>query len=152
MENIFFEGQVIWAQIDANRHMRHSAYADYGAQARSNMLKKTGLSLDMFAAAKIGPILFREELIYLREVKLDDFIKVTVEMTRYNWENSRFSFKHEIFRKDGTLCAVVNADGAWLNLETRKLTALPPEWDKFINQIPQAKDIEIVGQRSADKA
>ncbi|EEI92050.1 hypothetical protein HMPREF0765_2374 [Sphingobacterium spiritivorum ATCC 33300] len=40
MENTFYEGQVIWAQIDANRHMRHSAYADICAQARSNMLKK----------------------------------------------------------------------------------------------------------------
>jgi hypothetical protein len=29
MENIFYSGQVLWAQIDANRHLRHSAYADF---------------------------------------------------------------------------------------------------------------------------
>jgi acyl-CoA thioester hydrolase len=72
MENIFYQGQIIWAQIDANRHMRHSAYADICAQARSNMLNKMGFSLDKFAEFHIGPILFREELIYFKEVHLDE--------------------------------------------------------------------------------
>ena len=109
MENIFYEGQVIWAHIDANRHLRHSAYADYCAQARSNMLKNLGLSLDKFAIAQIGPILFREELVYHREIRLDEHIRVTVEMIRYNTQNSRFSFRHEIYRQDGTKCATVTS-------------------------------------------
>jgi acyl-CoA thioester hydrolase len=53
-DNIYYEGQVLWSQIDANRHLRHSAYADFCAQARSNMLNKIGLSLDEFAKNKIG--------------------------------------------------------------------------------------------------
>lgn len=130
--------------MDANRHLRHSAYADYCAQARSNMLKKAGLSLDMFASSQIGPILFREELIYLREVKLDDFIHVTVEMTKYNRQNSRFSFKHELFRADGTKCAIIHVDGAWLNLKTRKLTTLPEDWKIIAENLPKAEDIEII--------
>lgn len=144
MDNIFYEGQVIWAQIDANRHLRHSAYADYCAQARSNMLNKMGLSLDKFAEDQIGPILFREELIYYREILLDEFIRVTVELTKYNTVNSRFSFRHEIYRSDGTKCAVVNVDGAWLDLVKRKLTNLPDDWRDIIQRIPRAADYEEI--------
>lgn len=142
MENIFFEGQVIWAQIDANRHLRHSAYADYCAQARSNMLNKVGLSLEKFAQDKIGPILFREELLFLREILLDETIRVTVEMTKYNTINSRFSFRHEIYRSDDTKCAVVHVDGAWMDLTKRKLTNLPEDWKEFLAEIPKSEDYQ----------
>ncbi len=140
MENIFYEGQVIWAQIDANRHLRHSAYADFCAQARSNMLNSMGLSLDRIAQAGIGPILFREELVYLREIQLDEYVKVTVQMTKYNLLNSRFSFRHEIYKSDGTKCAVVTVDGAWLDISKRKLTALPDEWQTIVERLPKSED------------
>lgn len=144
MENIFYEGQVIWAHIDANRHLRHSAYADYCAQARSNLLNKLGLSLDKFAKEQIGPILFREELTYLREVRLDEYIHVSVELTKYNPENSRFSFRHEVYRGDGTKCAIVNVDGAWLDLVKRKLTAIPDDWKEIMDRVPRSSDYEEV--------
>ena len=144
MENVFYEGQVLWAQIDANRHLRHSAYADFCAQARSNMLKKTGLSLEEFALNKIGPILFREELIYYREIMLDEYIKVTVEITKYNRSNSRFSFRHIIYKEDGVKSAEVNIDGAWLDIEKRKLVNIPENWQVYVGAIPKAIDyIEV---------
>ena len=144
MENVFDEGQVLWAQIDANRHLRHSAYADFCAQARSNMLKKTGLSLEEFALNKIGPILFREELIYYREIMLDEYIKVTVEITKYNRSNSRFSFRHIIYKEDGVKSAEVNIDGAWLDIEKRKLVNIPENWQVYVGAIPKAIDyIEV---------
>lgn len=144
MEKVFFEGQVIWAQIDANRHLRHSAYADFCAQARSNMLNKIGLSLDKFATSNIGPILFREELIFHKEILLDEFITVEVEWTKYNNSNSRFSFRHKIFRADGNLCATVNVDGAWMDLEKRKLTTVPADWKLSLEKIPKSEDFQWV--------
>ena len=144
-DNTFYKGQVLWAHIDANRHLRHSAYADFCAQARSNMLREMGLSLDEFARQQIGPILFREELIYFREVHLDEVISVKIEMTKYNATNSRFSFKHEIFKEDGVKAAVVNVDGAWLDLKKRKLTTVPETWRLILVNIPKAEDYEEVG-------
>ncbi|SKB40001.1 acyl-CoA thioester hydrolase [Parapedobacter luteus] len=143
-KNVFYEGQVIWAQIDANRHLRHSAYADFCAQARSNMLEKIGLSLSRIAEDGIGPVLFREELVYLREIHLNDAVAVTVEMTKYNAANSRFSFRHEIYRSDGTKCAVVTVDGAWMDLFKRKLTVLPSEWQALVVQLPKSDDYQDV--------
>ncbi|MNN63494.1 acyl-CoA thioesterase YbgC [compost metagenome] len=140
MENIFYQGLIIWAQIDANRHMRHSAYADICAQARSNMLNKMGFSLDKFAEFHIGPILFREELIYFKEVHLDEYVQVKVELTKYNKTNSRFSFIHQVFRNDGVLCCTVNVDGAWLDLQKRKLTKLPEEMEPYLARIPRSEN------------
>lgn len=141
-EHVFYEGQIIWAQIDANRHLRHSAYADLCAQARSNMLRDTGLSLDKIAEMNIGPVLFREELIYLREIHLNDLVRVTVVMTKYNTINSRFSFRHEIYRSDGTKCAVVMVDGAWMDIEKRKLTNLPSDWQAIVECLPKSEDYQ----------
>ncbi|MFD2969839.1 acyl-CoA thioesterase [Sphingobacterium bambusae] len=143
-EHIFFEGQVLWAQLDPNRHLRHSAYADFCAQARSNMLNKAGLSLAEFAKNHIGPILFREELIYHREIGLDERIFVKVEMNRLNLKNYRFSFRHEIYKENGIKAATVNVDGAWLNLVERKLTGIPKEWEPIIAHIPRSVDYEEV--------
>lgn len=144
MDNIYFQGQVLWSQIDANRHLRHSAYADFGAQARSNMLNKLGLSIEKFAKDKIGPILFREELIYFKEVRLDEVISVSVELSKLNTSNARFSFKHKVYKADGNLAAQINVDGAWMNLTTRKLTNLPSDWYEIIRFIPISDDYEEV--------
>ncbi|WP_437921577.1 acyl-CoA thioesterase [Sphingobacterium sp. LRF_L2] len=143
-KNSFFEGQVLWSQLDPNRHLRHSAYADFCAQARANMLKSLGLSLDEFAKKHIGPILFREELIYHREIGLDEFIDVRVELTKLNTKNFRFSFRHEIYKENGIKAATVNVDGAWLNLQARKLTAVPEEWIPIIAHIPKSEDYQEV--------
>lgn len=137
---IFFEGQVLWAQLDANMHLRHSAYADFCAQARSNMMRQAGLSLAEFAKYHIGPILFREELVYHREIGLDERISVKVEMTKLNTQNFRFSFRHEIFKENGVKAATVEIDGAWLDLQKRKLTAIPQEWFAHFDSIPKAED------------
>ena len=73
--NVFYEGQVLWSQMDANQHMRHSAYADFAAQARLNMLESVGLKLSKLFEYNIGPVLFKEELIYLREVALNEHLR-----------------------------------------------------------------------------
>jgi len=140
MENVFYEGKVMWAQIDANMHLRHSAYADFAAQARLQMLENSGFDARLLEKLKIGPILFREELIYMREIRPGDTVKVTCTMTHCRRDGSRWSFSQEIFRGDGVKAAQVNVQGAWVDMVKRKLSALPQEWaDTFMN-IPKSKD------------
>lgn len=141
MENVFFEGPVLWSQIDANMHLRHSAYADFAAQARLSLLDHAGLSIDTVAPLKLGPILFREELIYLREIRVGDQVKVTAEMTRCRPDGSRWSFRQEIYRQDGIKAAIVNVDGAWIDIEKRKLGKLPEDLvPVFLSKIPHSSD------------
>ena len=137
---LVYEIQVLWAQIDANGHLRHSAYADIAAQARVSMLETTGLKFSIFEELKIGPILFREELLYLREVKMNDTVKVITEITKAREDGSRWSIRHELYRSDGIKAAIVNVDGAWMDIRKRKLAILPSEYAAAFMKIPRSVD------------
>ncbi len=143
MENVFFEGRVMWSQIDANMHLRHSAYADFAAQARLELLEKLGFSAHVFEELHIGPILFREELIYMREVRANDTLKVTCAMSRCRRDGARWSFRQEVYRGDGIQAAVINVDGAWIDMKARKLAALPEKWADAFMHIPKSPDFVL---------
>jgi acyl-CoA thioester hydrolase len=143
MHNVFYEGRVMWSQIDANMHLRHSAYADFGAQARVQILDSLGFDAKAFEQLKVGPILFREELIYLREVRPNDFIKVTCILTKVRADCSRWSFRQELFRGDGIKAAIINVDGAWIDTVARKLVGLPEEWVNKFMHVAKSEDFVL---------
>jgi acyl-CoA thioester hydrolase len=138
--NVFFEGQVLWSQMDVNQHMRHSAYADFAAQARLNMLESIGLKLTKLFEFKIGPVLFKEELIYLREIGINEHIKVTCEIIKSRPDGSRWSIRHELYRSDGVKASVITVDGAWIDTTKRKLTVLPPALSQLFIKAPKSDD------------
>ena len=150
IKNVFYEGKVLWSMVDANMHLRHSAYADFAAQTRLEVIQSLGFNADKLQELKIGPILFREELIYMREVKPNDMIKVTCEMTKGRSDGSRWSFEQKLYRGDDILAAVINVDGAWIDVEKRRLTALPPEWAAKFLEIPKSEHFqeEIIPQKT----
>ncbi len=122
-----YNGKVLWSQLDANMHLRHSAYADFAAQARIEAFEHLGLTMELYRKFKIGPILFREELIYHKEIGINESISVTTALTAFDREKSRYSIRNEIFKNNGEKAATVNIDGAWIDIEKRKLTKLPEE-------------------------
>ena len=143
MKNVFYEGKVLWSQVDANMHLRHSAYADFAAQARLEILGSLGFNADLLEKLHIGPILFREELIYMREVRPNDTIKMTCALTKCRPDGSRWSFRQEMYRSDGIQAAVINVDGAWIDTVKRKLVGLPEDWASKFLDIPKSDDFVL---------
>ena len=137
-----FKTPVLWAMLDPNGHLRHSVYADLAAQARVYELNRMGIDQAVFQHYKMGPILFREESIYLREVKMNDVLTTTVKLSKARKDGSRFSFMHEVFRSDGVNAAIINIDGAWLDLEKRKLMIPPPEFQEKMLLVKRTEDYE----------
>lgn len=134
--------QIRWADIDANRHLRHSAYYDYGATIRVNYLHESGLSTEKMAELKIGPVLFREEAIFKREIKLEDTITLDIELIRATPDFSRWSIRHHFRKGDGTVAAILQVDGAWIDLEKRKL-AMPDEYvQNIFRSFPKSPEFE----------
>jgi acyl-CoA thioester hydrolase len=123
--------QIRWADIDQNRHLRHSAYYDYGATVRMKYLNGSGLTTEKMEELQVGPILFREEALFKREIMLEDKITVDVEISAAREDSSRWSLRHNFVKEDGSLAAIINMDGAWLDLKKRKL-AQPPDFVKEI--------------------
>ena len=118
---------VRWAELDPNGHMRHSAYADFAADQRVHWLASHGYDLRKFAELRIGPILFREETKYLKEIHAGEEIRVEGRLMNGMPDGSRWTIEHTIYKADGRVAATVTVDGAWLDLERRKLTVPPTE-------------------------
>ena len=118
---------VRWAELDPNGHMRHSAYADFAADQRVHWLASVGFDVRKFAELRIGPILFREETKYLKELHGGEAIKVEGRVTAGTPDGARWTIEHAIYKADGRLAATVTVDGAWIDLDRRKLTVPPAE-------------------------
>jgi acyl-CoA thioester hydrolase len=118
---------VRWADMDPNVHMRHSAYTDYAAQVRLDLLADHGFTMRRFAELSLGPILFREDTRFMKEIGMSETIRVTAELGGVSADGSRWRIIHSIYKTDGRLAATVSVDGAWLNLRLRKLTMPPTE-------------------------
>lgn len=118
---------VRWAELDPNGHMRHSAYADFAADQRVHWLASHSYDLRKFAELRIGPILFREETKYLKEIHAGEEIRVEGRLMNGTPDGSRWTIEHTIYKADGRVAATVTVDGAWLDLERRKLTVPPAE-------------------------
>jgi len=139
MKNIYYQATVMWAQIDANQHMRHSAYADYAAQARMALLDELGLQANVFLKNNRGPILFREELVYLKEVNMNEKISLSCELVKCAKDGSKWSIRHELYNSKNETAAIINVDGAWIDLQKRKVAALPQDILKKFLSIPKAE-------------
>jgi len=133
-----------WADFDPNNHMRHSAYTDYAAEARVRMFNEYGLNLTEFNKLNIGPILFREETIFRREIRLSEDISVEVFLKGISENGERFKFSHKIFKTEGSLAAEVEIYGAWLDLKTRKLTKPPKIVMEALRDIERTEDFENI--------
>ena len=72
MEDFVMPIQVRWSDLDPNFHLRHSVYYDWGAVCRVEYLNKAGLTLQRMQQLQIGLILFREECVFRREVRMGD--------------------------------------------------------------------------------
>jgi acyl-CoA thioester hydrolase len=136
--------QVRWADIDANRHLRHSVYYDYGATMRMHVLTEGGLSTKKLEELMIGPILFREEAIFKREILFEDRISLTVELVKATEDFGRWSLRHHFIKADNSIAAILNVDGAWIDLVKRKL-AIPNEFVRHIfEQFPKSQDFQLI--------
>jgi acyl-CoA thioester hydrolase len=125
-----------WADMDPNGHMRHSAYADYAADHRVVMLAQWGYGVARFAELRLGPILFREETKYLKEVSIGEEIRVDGQLASATEDGARWTIVHTIYKADGRVAATVTVDGAWLDLDRRKLTVPPAELAAAFSSMP----------------
>lgn len=148
MSQIFTrEFDVIWADLDPNGHMRHTAYMDYAAQVRLAFLTEHGFTLAKFQQARVGPILFREETDYLREVRAGERIAVGLELVGLSENRKHWAFRHPIYKTDGELAATVTVRGAWFSLTERKVVPAPEALETVVAHIPRAADFALLEKR-----
>lgn len=143
--------EVIWADMDPNRHMRHTAYNDYAAQTRVAMFQEFGLSMENISKMGLGPILFREETTFIREINLSEEITVSCQVQNMRKDGSRWIIQHNIYNKANKKAAEIIVEGAWLNINTRKLVTPPRELLDLLHKLPRTKDFRWMPEKTEEQ-
>jgi acyl-CoA thioester hydrolase len=130
---------VRWAECDANGHVRNTAYSEYAVDVRLDYCTEHGFGFDRMREAGIGPIIVREEIDYLRELRMGESVRVDLALLGLSPECARFRFAHEFAKEDGTLCARIVLDGGWLDLRSRKLAAPPDRLAELLRAMPRGE-------------
>jgi len=136
--------QIRWSDLDPNFHLRHSVYYDWGAFCRIEFLNEHGLTAEVMQQLRFGPILFREECIFRKEIKLGDEVKIDLSLTRSRKDFSRWSIQHQITKNGDILCAVLTVDGAWINVVERKLASPPEQVHQVFSKMPASQNFEWI--------
>jgi acyl-CoA thioester hydrolase len=134
--------QVRWSDLDPNFHVRHSVYYDWGALCRVEFLNGHGLTADVMQSLRFGPILFREECIFRKEIRSGENILIDLQAIKSRKDYSRWSIRHQLKKADGTICAVLTVDGAWMDVEKRKLASPPEQVFQVFEKMPRPHDFE----------
>jgi acyl-CoA thioester hydrolase len=87
----------------------------------------------------IGPILFREEALFKREIKFGDEIMVNLKLDKASAEMSRWTMIHELWKNGHILAAIITVDGAWIDTSLRKLAKPPGIFKAAFEQIPRTE-------------
>ena len=143
MDNFIKNIEVRWSDLDPNFHVLHSKYYDFGAYCRMAFLVENGLGPATMLEHKIGPLLFREECVFKKEIFFGDKVTVNVKVDKVTADFGRWTMISEIYKNDETLAAIITADGAWLNTSIRKLTVPPAVVISLFEIAPKTASFKI---------
>ncbi len=135
--------EIRWADLDPNFHVLHSKYYDFGAYCRMSFLTENGITVPLMQEYHIGPIIFREECLFKKEIKFGDDFTVTLMLDKVSADHRKWTMVHELRTNGDVLAAFITVDGAWMDTQLRKV-AVPPEiFIKGFDAIPKTKDFRI---------
>ncbi len=134
--------EVRWSDLDANRHLRNTIYSEFATHTRFTMLESHGFPQPRFEALRFGPVMFREEIRYRREVRFGDTVAVDVRFAGLSEDGSHWKVHQEVRRPDGKQAAALVIEGAWIHLDTRRLVAAPAELLALLRELPRSSVFE----------
>ena len=144
MELFTLPVQVRWSDLDPNFHLRHSVYYDWGAMCRVEFLNKYGLTAQLMQQLQFGPIIFREECVFRKEVRQGDLVTIDLTLVKAKKDFSRWTIQHHIKKDEGELSAILTIDGAWLDTAKRKLAVPPEQAVDVFSQMPVGKEFKWI--------
>jgi len=134
--------QVRWSDLDPNFHLRHSVYYDWGALSRIEFLYAHGLTAEVMNQLHFGPILFREECVFKKEIRLGDKVTIMLALSKARRDFSRWTIQHDIIKNGDILSAVLVVDGAWLDTHVRKLAKPASQVTDVFSRMPTGENFQ----------
>ncbi len=142
MESYSRPYQVRWTDIDANRHVRYSAYIDAAAELRYRFFTDRNLPPEAFDDLGVGPVYTSLTANFYREVRLGETLTITYTLTGLSPQGIRWKVQHNFLKANGKKAVTVSLEGTILNLATRQPAVPTPEIMAVFQQVPRSKDFE----------
>ena len=144
--------EIRWSDVDANKHLANSAYTNFMSHTRMAFFTEKGFSIQEMGKYGIGPIIFYEHMHYFKEVFMGKPIIVSLEVSGLSDDGMFFKFEHNFYNHEGENLAYCEMLGAWIDLSSRKLTALPQELLELTFQFPKAFNYKALTKKDTRKA
>lgn len=133
-----------WGDLDANRHVRNTIFSEFATHTRFRVLEAHDFPQARFEAMRFGPVMFREEIRYRRELLFGEDVTVNVLFAGLSEDGSQWRVHQEVARADGKQAAILTIDGAWIHLDKRRLVAPPDELLAVLRSLPRMDDFEVL--------
>lgn len=134
-----------WSDLDPNFHLRHSSYYDLAAQERVDILDQYGITLQLMKEEHIGPVLFKEECEFKREIHLNSKIHMVTKLLRMKRDGSRWVIQHEFLSDEDKLHALIKVEGSWIDTIKRRIARpLPDIVLSGLESFPKTEDFEYI--------
>ena len=142
--------EAAWSDVDPYQHLRNSAYSDYASHTRFSYFAERGYPFSRFTELGVAPIIFKETLEYLKEIRLLQRFVINFRLAGLAPDGSRWRIFHEFFREDGAAgdsaelvrSATITMDGAWLELARRRVAPPPSGMVVLFGDLPHTADFE----------
>ena len=82
MNDFIQSPEIRWSDLDPNFHLRHSVYYDFGASIRIAFLTLNGITPARMLEYNIGPVLFREECVFKKEIRFGDKVTINIKLDK----------------------------------------------------------------------
>ena len=138
------QATVRWSDLDANGHLRNTAYSELATDARLEFFAEHGFALERFRELGIGPVILAERLTYRREARLGDGLTVDLVIAALSPDASLGTVISTIRTRGGETAAAVAVEAGWLSLELRKLVAPPEELARLLVSAPRSPGFEAL--------
>ncbi len=145
------EFEIRWSDVDANRHLRNSAYTDYMSHTRMSFFSDKGFGQLELAKLNIGPIALSEHMYYFKEVFPGNPIRVSLQLKGISENGMFFEFLHNFYDNKGRNLARCEMMGAWIDLKERKLRGLPAELFDYLEGMDKAPGFKIISKADTRK-
>ncbi|MGK9124167.1 thioesterase family protein [Olivibacter sp. SA151] len=134
-----------WADLDPNFHLRHSVYYDLAAQERIAILDRYGINAAVMIDQHFGPVLFKEECVFKREIRLSSRIYIDTKLLKMKRDGSFWVIQHSFIAETDTLHALLKVEGSWMDTIKRKLARpVPPIVLEGMENFPKTADFEYI--------
>lgn len=116
--------------LDSYGHVNNATYMALYEEARWEIITRGGYDYRKVHESGVGPVVLGAEIKFLKELKLRETIRITVEMISY--EGKICKIRQQMIKPDNEVASEAVFTAGLFDLKNRRLILPTPEWLKAI--------------------